>query len=119
MITITRPLNYDVVETMKLTSVEMSKDGTKLILLGTDENSIPIRAITYIGNEVAQDIVYGAIFGQLKDYRSFKDNAEAFKALQAHAGDSIQIKIVRETYEDPLTGITKTGTRTLLNPADF
>lgn len=119
MITITRPLNYNVVESLTITSVEKSTDGTKLIVFGTDPDGIPIRIMVYVGHPVAEEIVYSAIFGQLKDYRSFKNGTEAFKALQKHTGDTIQVKLIREEYEDPITEQKRLGTKTILNPAEF
>ena len=118
MINVTRPLKIDEIETLNITSAELTKDGNKLVVNGTDPNTIPIRFMVYVGNEVAQDIIFGAIFSQLGWYGQLKTLADAIKKLNELKG-ALQVKAIKESYEDALTGEIKTGTRIILNPNEF
>lgn len=93
---------------------ESKKVFLKLNLKDTDGS--PMEALSYVGSEYPQQLVFGGILGQLQVFGS---DIDPIAEINKCAGKTIQIKRVVTESEDALTGQKVVYRSFCYNPAEF
>lgn len=96
-----------------------AKESKKVFLklnLKDAETNEPMEALSYVGSEYPQQLVFGGILGQLNVFGS---DIDPIVEINKCAGKTLKIKRVLTESEDPLTGQKTVYRSFCYNPADF